>query len=266
MVIVGELINTSRKAISEAVDNKDAKYIQQVAVDQQEAGADYIDVNCGNKVFNEVANMEWMVSVIQEAVQTPLCIDSPNPLALEAGLKLARYGVPMINSITDEGERFDTVLPLVLKYKAKIVALCMDDRGMPETAADRMRVVHSLYKKLTAAGVPETDIYFDPLVKPISSVGTAGTEVLETIRMIKAEFPNTHFMCGLSNISYGLPKRAVLNRLFVAQTMAAGMDGYILNPTDKDMMGVVHAGKALIGQDEYCMGYLGAYRKGLYGE
>jgi cobalamin-dependent methionine synthase I len=266
VLIVGELINTSRKAISEAVDNKDAKYIQKIALEQLNSGADYIDVNCGNKVFSEVDNMEWLVITIQEVVKVPLCIDSPNPIVLEAGLKLARFGRPMINSITGEGSRFEAVLPLIQKYQAKIVVLCMDDRGMPETADDRMRVAENLYMKLTEAGVKDDDIYFDPLVKPISSVVTAGIEVLETIRMIKEKFPKTHFMCGLSNISYGLPERKVLNRLFVTQTMAMGMDGYILNPSDKSMMGVIQAAKALLGQDEYCMGFLTAYRQGLYGE
>lgn len=266
MLIVGELINTSRKTISEAVEGKNAQYIQQVAREQVAAGANYIDVNCGNKVFNEVEYMEWLVNTIQAAVQAPLCIDSPNPQALIAGLSLAKHGTPMINSITDEGPRFAAILPLVLKYKAKVVALCMDDHGMPETAADRMRVVDSLYGKLTAAGVTDDDIYFDPLVKPVSSVQTAGAEVLDTIKLIKQNYPNVHFMCGLSNVSYGLPNRKVLNRLFVAQTMTLGMDGYILNPTDKTMMGVVYAGSTLLGKDDYCVGYLKAHRKGLYEE
>ena len=264
MLIVGELINTSRKAVGEAVDNKDAQYIQQVALEQVAAGADYIDVNCGKKVFEELTNMEWLVNTIQAVTDKPLCIDSPNPAALEVGLKLCKCAKPMINSISDEGHRFEEVLPLVLKYNAKIVALCMDDKGMPDTAADRMRVTDNLYRKLTEAGVKDDDIYFDPLVKPVSSVGSAGVEVLETIKLIKQNYPKTHFMCGLSNISYGLPERKVLNRLFVAQTMAVGMDGYILNPSDKSMMGVIHAAKALLGQDDYCMGYLAAYRKGFY--
>lgn len=264
MLIVGELINTSRKAVGEAVDKKDAQYIQQVALEQVASGADYIDVNCGNKVFEELTNMEWLVNTIQAVTDKPLCIDSPNPAALEVGLKLCKCAKPMINSISDEGHRFEEVLPLVLKYNAKIVALCMDDKGMPDTAADRMRVTDNLYRKLTEAGVKDDDIYFDPLVKPVSSVGSAGVEVLETIKLIKQNYPKTHFMCGLSNISYGLPERKVLNRLFVAQTMALGMDGYILNPNDKSMMGVIHAAKALLGQDDYCMGYLKAYRKGLY--
>lgn len=264
MLIVGELINTSRKAIKEAVENKDAEYIKKIAVEQAEAGATYIDVNCGTMVNNEPEVMAWLVNNVQEAVQLPLCIDSPNPEALEAGLALCKSGQPMINSISDEKERFEKVLPLVLKYKAKVVALCMDDTGMPNTADDRMRVVRSLYAKLTEAGVPDEDIYFDPLVKPVSSVETAGTEVLETIKQIKAEYPKVHFTCGLSNVSYGLPNRAILNRLFVVQTMTLGMDGYILNPTDKAMMGTIFASLALLGQDSYCMNYLTAHRNGLF--
>ncbi|HWR39130.1 MAG TPA: methyltetrahydrofolate cobalamin methyltransferase [Patescibacteria group bacterium] len=266
MLIVGELINTSRKAVNEAVDNKNARYIQQVALEQVEAGANYVDVNCGNKVFDEVETMKWMVNTIQEAVHVPLCIDSPNPQALAAGLELVKFGTPMINSITDEAARFEAVIPLVQKYKAKIVALCMDDRGMPDTAADRLRVVASLHAKFMAAGVNDDDIYFDPLIKPVSSVGTAGVEVLETIRQVKEQYPGVHFMCGLSNVSYGLPNRKYLNRLFVAQTMTVGMDGYILNPTDRGMMGLIYAAKTLLGQDEYCMGYIKAHRKGFYPE
>lgn len=264
MLIIGELINTSRKAIKEAVEQKDADYIKQVAREQAESGADYIDVNCGTMVYNEVEIMEWLVNTVQEAVQTPLCIDSPNPKAIEAGLKLAKYGQPMINSISDEQERFDSILPLVLKYKAKIVALCMDDTGMPETGEDRVRVAKNLYYKMTEAGVPDEDIYFDPLVKPVSAVETAGLEVLQAIKSIKALYPKVHFTCGLSNVSYGLPNRKVLNRLFVVQTMTVGMDGYILNPNDREMMGAIYASQALLGQDSYCMKYLTAHRKGLY--
>ena len=170
----------------------------------------------------------------------------------------------MINSITDEKERFDAVLPLVLKYKAKIIALCMDEAGVPTTADERIRVAKNLYAKLTAAGIPEGDIHFDPLVKPISVVSNAGIEVLESIKLLRQLYPNTHFACGLSNVSFGLPNRKILNRLFVVQTMTLGMDGYILNPTDKGMMGVIYATNALLAKDSYCSKYLMAFRNGLY--
>lgn len=264
MLIVGELINTSRKAINELVEKKDAEGIKKIAIDQLQAGAHYIDVNCGTQVFSEIETMQWLVNTVQEAVQAPLCLDSPDPQAIEAGLALAKYGQPMINSITGEKERFEQILPLILKYKAKIVSLCMDDNGMPNTGSDRMKVARNLHERLTDAGIPEEDIFFDPLVKPISVNNNFGYEVLDTIQLITAEFPKVHKICGLSNISFGLPNRAILNRLFMVLTMGMGMDGYILNPLDKTMMGFVYGSKALLGKDNFCMGYLKAHRKGIY--
>lgn len=264
MLIVGELINTSRKAIKPAVESRDAAFIQDIAQKQVEAGADYVDVNCGTMVFNEEETMAWLVETVQAKVQAPLCLDSPNSKAIEVGLSLAKYGQPMINSITAEKQRWGEILPLVVKYKAKIVGLCMDDSGMPETAEQRLAIADKLVQDLTAAGVSYDDIYLDPLVKPISTGDKAGMEVLDTIYGIKAKYPKVHGICGLSNISYGLPNRKILNQAFMIQTMTMGMDGYILDPLDKAMMGFVYASQALLGKDEYCMKYLTAHRNGLY--
>ncbi|MBZ4686539.1 MAG: 5-methyltetrahydrofolate corrinoid/iron sulfur protein methyltransferase [Clostridia bacterium] len=266
ILIVGELINTSRKAIKPAVENKDAEAIKKVAKDQDEAGAHYIDVNCGTQVFNEEETMKWLVDTVQEATKKPLCIDSPNPKAIEVGLENHKNGQPMINSITDEKERYETILPLVLKYKAKVIALCMDDTGMPETADDRIKVVDSLVPKLLDAGVPADDIYLDPLVKPVSTGDTAGLEVLDTVKYIKEKYPEVHCTCGMSNISYGLPNRKVLNWVFMIQTMTVGMDSYIFNPLDKNLMGLLYASQATLGMDQFCMQYLTAHRNGLYEE
>ncbi|AET68471.1 Pterin binding enzyme [Desulfosporosinus orientis DSM 765] len=264
MVVVGELINTSRKVIREAVEKRDTDYIQQIAKAQGEAGAHYLDINCGTMVGEEAAIMEWLVNTVQEVSNLPLCIDSPSTAALVAGLELAKAPNPMINSITAEEKRFQNVLPLIKKYKAKIVALCIEDAGMPETAKDRLRIAQYLVTKLETEGISQGDIYLDPLIKPISAGDTYGREVLESIRLIKEVFPEVHFMCGLSNVSYSLPNRALVNRLFMVQTMAMGMDGYILDPTNKDMMGALYIATALTGQDKYCRGYLKAHRKGLY--
>ena len=264
MLIIGELINTSRKLIGEAVEKRDADYIQKIALDQVTAGANYVDINCGTMIFDEVETMEWLVNTVQEVVQAPLCIDSPNPQAIEAGLKLARNGQSLINSITGEKERYSEILPLVLKYKTKVVALCMDDNGMPETAEDRMTVAQNLYQSLTEAGVSEDDIYFDPLVKPVSTGDKAGQEVLDTVRLIRQNYPKVHMVCGLSNVSFGLPNRKILNQFFMIQTMTMGMDSYILNPLDKSMMGAVQGSQTLLGNDSYCTGYLNAHREGLY--
>jgi len=264
MLIIGELINTSRKAVKPAVEQRDAAFIQELAIKQVESGAHYVDVNCGTMVHDEVETMEWLVNTIQEVTSAPLCIDTPRTEAMEAGLAAVKNGQPMVNSITAEKERYETVLPLVLKYKAKVVALCMDDTGVPTSAEQRIAIVRKLVNDLTAAGVPEDDIYLDPLVTPVSTGDNCGNDVLDTVRFIRQEYPRVHAACGLSNVSYGLPNRKVLNQAFMIQTMAAGMDAYILDPLDKSMMGFVYASQALLGQDSFCMQYLTAHRKGLY--
>ncbi|MBP1626880.1 MAG: acsE 2 [Holophagaceae bacterium] len=265
MMIIGELINTSRKAIREAVEARDAAYIQKVALEQAEAGATYLDVNCGNMIGQELELMQWLVETIQAVTDHPLCIDSPDEKALEVGLKLLKPGYkPMINSINMESHRFKTVLPLVKEYKGKVVALCIEDAGMPNTAEDRLRIATDLVEGLGKEGIVQDDIYIDPLVKPLSTNDGSGVEVLESIKLIRARFPEVHFTCGLSNISHGLPNRPVLNRLMVVQTMTVGMDGYILNPCDKNMMGMIYASQALLGKDKFCGRYLKAHRKGLY--
>jgi len=264
MLIVGELINTSRKQIREAVENRDSWYIKETARKQEESGAHYIDVNCGTLIEDELELMQWLVQNVQEAVRIPLCIDTPNPAAMEAGLALLSRTPAFINSITAERKSYETLLPLVLKYKTKLVALCMDDKGIPASADDRIQIVRWLISHLSADGVQKEHIYLDPLITPVSTGDRAGWEVLETIRFIRHDYPEVHTICGLSNISYGLPNRKVLNQTFMVQTMAAGMDAYILDPTDHEMMGFLYASQTLLGIDPYCGKYIKAFRNGLY--
>ena len=264
MLIIGELINTSRKAVKPAVEQRDTAFIQDLALKQVKSGAHYVDINCGTMVHDEVETMEWLVRTVQEVVSAPVCIDTPRTEAMESGLAAVKNGQPMVNSITAEKERYALVLPLVLKYKAKVIALCMDDQGIPQSAEHRIAIVRNLISDLTGAGVPEDDIYIDPLVTPISTGDGFGLDVLETVRFIRKEYPRVHAACGLSNVSYGLPNRKVINQAFMIQTMGTGMDAYILDPLDKAMMGFVYASQALLGQDSFCMQYLGAHRSGLY--
>ena len=264
MLIVGELINTSRKIIMESVERRDAECIRKIARRQVEAGADYLDVNCSDLLDNELEIMGWLIENLQAAVDIPLCIDTPDTEVMGLGLSLAQKQRPMANSITGEEERCQAVLPLVVKYGAKVVALCMDDEGIPETAEDRLRVAQELVRKLTGAGVADDDIYFDLLLKPISTGDRAGLEVLDSIRLIRQKFPKVHLICGLSNVSYGLPNRKVLNRTFMIQTMTTGIDSYILDPLDKTLMGYLYASQALLAQDPFCMKYLNAHRQGFY--
>lgn len=263
MIVIGELINTSRKAIAPAVESRDAAFIQDIAKKQVDAGATYVDVNAGTRVYDEPEALTWLVETVQAAVDTPLCIDSPNPKAIKAALKVHK-GQAMINSITAEKERYEEILPLVVEHKARIIALCMDDTGMPETAEQRLAIVDELAKGLMDAGVKLEDIFFDPLVKPISVNTTFGNEVLETIKQIHKKYPGVHTTCGLSNVSFGLPNRKLLNQAFLVMCMANGMDSVILDPLDRNIMSLLVASDALVGRDDYCINYLN-FQRGVTG-
>ena len=263
MVIVGEKINTSLKGITEAIKAKDKEFIQELAVRQSKQGSDYIDVNCGTLIDVEEEMLPWLVEIVQEVVDKPCCIDSPNPKALEAALKVHK-GVPMINSITAEKSRYDDVIKLVKQYDAKIVALLIDDaNGISPSDEVRTKIGTELINKMHEDGVPYENMYIDPLIQPISTDSNMGLVALNTIANIKQNFPEVHFMCGLSNISFGLPTRGLLNRTYLAMCMHAGLDGAVLDPGNSKMMSMIFAGEALLNKDRFTKKYLKAHRKGL---
>lgn len=263
MLIVGELINASRKAIAAAIEAQDQAAIQQVAKDEHEAGADFIDVNAGVFVGKEPEYLEWLVTTVQTAVDGPCCIDSPDPKAIEAALAVHK-GTAMINSISLEKDRYDTLLPIVAGTDLKVVALCMSDEGMPETTDDRMAIADKLVNGLLQKNVAIDNIFVDPLVQPVSTNADFGMEFINAIEKIVTTFDGIHTLCGLSNISFGLPNRKFLNQTFMSMAIAKGLDGAIINPLDKKMMANIIAAEALAGKDEYCMEYLKAYRAGLF--
>ncbi|MGE5484021.1 MAG: methyltetrahydrofolate cobalamin methyltransferase [Ignavibacteriales bacterium] len=260
MLIVGELINSSRKNIQPAVELKDAGFVQDVAQKQVDAGAGFVDVNAGTFVDREPELLAWLVTTVQAKTEAACSIDSANPKAIEAALAVHR-GKAMINSITLEESRYSGIVPLVVKYGCKVVALAMDGRGIPETAKARAEIAGELVKRLTADGVARDDIYLDPLVQPISTNSNNGAIVLDTIRFI-AEDLGVNSICGLSNVSYGLPVRSLVNRTFLVLAMGAGLKAAIINPLDKRLMSLLRSAEALLGRDAFCRGYLTAYRKG----
>jgi cobalamin-dependent methionine synthase I len=262
MIIIGEKINSTLKSVRPAIENYDAAAIQELAKKQYEAGAAYIDVNAGMFIDDEPERTAWLVEIIQEVLDAPFSIDTPNPKALEAGLKANKNGKPIINSITNEKERYNAILPLLLEYKARIIALCMDDTGMPETVDKRIEIAENIIEKLTREGVELDDIFIDPMVRPIATGSHYGVVAIETIRKVKTEWPEVHIACGLSNVSFGIPARKIMNQTFLVAAMAAGMDGAILDPLDKKLMTYLYAAEALLGSDEYCMNYLTKYREG----
>jgi len=264
MIIIGEKINSTLKAIRPAMESRDSAAVTDLAKRQCEAGATYIDLNAGMFYEGEVEILEWLVKTVQEAIDAPLAIDSPNPAALAKALRANKNGKPIINSITDEKERYNAVLPLIKEYNTGIVALCMDDTGMPETVEDRVKIADRLIGKLTNEGVAIGDIFIDPMVRPIGTGSHYGVVAIETIRKVKQEYPDVHITCGLSNISFGIPARKVMNQAFLIAAITAGMDGAILDPLDKKLMTFLYAGEALVGRDEFCMNYLTKFREGAF--
>lgn len=262
VLIVGEKINTSRKGVGPAVKERNTDFIQELAKEQVANGADYVDVNCGTLIHEEPEALVWLVRTVQEVVDAPLCIDSPNPVAIEAALREHR-GKALVNSITAEKERYDKIMPLIKEYGCSVVALCIDDEhGMPKDKDTRCIVAKNLVSKLVEDGIPVGNIHVDPLIQPISTSQDAGMMAFETISYVTKEFPGVHAICGLSNVSFGLPNRMLLNQTFLVMAMIMGLDGAILDPGNKKMMALLRAAEALLNKDDFCTNYLTAYREG----
>jgi cobalamin-dependent methionine synthase I len=261
MVIIGERINSSRRYIAQAIASRDAAFIQSEAMAQAEAGADYIDVNAGTFIGEEAVHLTWLVEVVQEATDLPLCIDSPDPEVIRKVLPLVRK-TPMINSITLEPARLEGMLPLVVEYGAKVIALCQAADEIAETAEAKLRTAERIIERATKAGVPLGNLFIDPLVYPVATNSRSALETLDAIERIMNGFPGVHTTCGLSNVSHGLPNRKLVNRTFLVAAIARGLDSAILDPTDKQLYSALKAAEMLMGKDEYCVGYINAYREG----
>ena len=263
MLIVGEEINTSRKSIEEAVRKRDAASIAKVAREQADAGAHYIDVNAGTFLDQEVDCLCWLVETIQNEVALPLCLDSPNPKALYEAMKRHK-GEPMINSISLEEGRFQAILPIITSQPCHIVALCIAKTAIPTTVEERVQVGSELIEKLTDEGIPLEKIYVDPLVQPVSVNTSMGIATLGAINKIMNDFPGVNTICGLSNISFGLPERRLINRNFLALCMSYGLSAVILDPTDQQLMATLITVEMLLSRDEYCGNFIDAYQNGRF--
>lgn len=260
MYIVGELINASRKKIAAAIEDEDNTYIKEVAADQSKAGADFIDVNAGIFVDQEADYLRWLVENVQSVTDKPCCIDSPDPKAIEAALAVHQGPTPMVNSISLEKYRWNNILPVLTGTDLRVVALCISDDGIPETADERLKIADKLINGLVQNGIRVENIFVDPLVQPLATNSIYGMEFINAIERIMTGFPGIHTVCGLSNISYGLPERKFLNQTFVIMAITKGLDCAIIDPLDKRMMGVIKAAEALCGRDEYCLNYIKAHR------
>jgi len=260
MLIIAERINATRSRIARALRQRDAAVIAREARVQTEAGASYIDVNAGAVPAREIEDLEWAVGIVRQSTDLPLCIDSPNPAVLRRGLELLKGGPAMINSVTGEAAKMKAVLPLAAEFGCLLVALAMDDRGLPETAQKRVEIASKIVKAAEAHGVERARIYLDPCIQPLSTSPAQAEAVRAAVGEIMRALPGVHTTCGLSNISFGLPDRALLNRTYLACLIAAGLDSAIVDPTAEGIMDTVRAAEALAGRDEYCIEYIRALR------
>ena len=267
--IVAERINCTRKAIREATEHRDAAHIAeqtrlQAAAISSEGITGYIDVNAGSSPATEMDNMLWLLDVVQGATALPITLDSPNPQVLEAGLRQLDGRPAMINSISLEEGKAETLLPLVQQYHTAVIGLCLGTEGMPNTGEERLDFAGRLIALTRAAGVPDDKVFIDPLVRCVSAENEQGAEFLKAIALIHAAFPAVHFCAGLSNVSYGLPQRTLLNRAFLSLSIWQGLDGAIIDPLDKGVMAMLYATRAVAGRDEYCLEYMAAVRAGQF--
>jgi len=264
MLIIGERINATSKQVAQAIVHRDASFLQETARQQVDAGAHYLDVNAGRGQGpeQEAEDLRWAIDTIRAVTAVPLAIDSSDPRAIEAALTHYRGDAAIINSVNAEEKKLKALLPLALEYKAGVIALAMDDSGVPRDLEGRLRACHRILERTVAYGVPLERIFLDPLALPLSVDTDQGMVTLKTLEQIKARWPQAKTTLGLSNVSYGLPLRGVMNRALLLMAMYLGLDSVILDPLDARLMTYVKAAQVVLGRDPFCKGYLKDYRRG----
>jgi 5-methyltetrahydrofolate--homocysteine methyltransferase len=257
--IIGERINpTGRKVLAEEMKAGDYSRVCSDAVAQVEAGAALLDVNAGIPLADEPAILAEAVRRVQGVVDVPLSIDSSIVAALEAGLA-AYVGKPLVNSVTGEEDRLGSVLPLVAKYGAAVVAITNDENGIDEDPDVRFAIARRIVERAADHGIPASDIVVDPLVMPIGAIGSAGRQVMALVQRLQSEL-GVNTTCGASNISFGLPNRATVNAGFLAMAIGAGLTSAITNPLEPEVRQMVRAADVLTGNDPNCSAWISVNR------
>ncbi|UYO64120.1 methyltetrahydrofolate cobalamin methyltransferase [Acetobacterium wieringae] len=263
MIIIGEKINGAIPSTGKAIAEKDAEFIRNLAIKQAEAGADFIDVCASVDDDIELETMKWLIDIVQDAVDTPIAVDSPNVYTCIESMKYCNKP-GLFNSVSLEGDKVDVAFKVLADTKWECVALLNSDKGIPKTAKDRLEVFSDLMAKCQEYNIDPSRMHIDPLIEMLCTSEDGITMVTEVIREIKKQYPTIHVTGAVSNISFNLPARRIANQAFAVLAMSAGMDSFILDPLNKDMMGMLYATEAMMGEDEYCMEYIGAFREGIF--
>lgn len=265
MIIIGEKINGSIPSVRDAIAQKNADFIRNLAKAQADAGASFIDVCASVEPVIELETMKWLIDLVQEVTDIPIAIDSPDAQICVDAVKFCKKP-GLINSVSMEGKKVKTVFPIIADTKWECVALLCDDKGIPATAEKRLAVFANLMKKAKEYNITPSRLHIDPLVQMLCTSEDGINTVTHVIREIKAQYPDIHVIGGASNISFNLPARKIINQAFLVLVMNAGMDSGIIDPLNKDLMGMIYATEALLGVDEFCIEYIHAYREGKFGQ
>lgn len=264
MIIIGEKINGTIPAVKEAIEKRDAVFIADRAVKQTEAGADFIDVCASTAPEYEIETLKWLIEVVQDVTDTPLCIDSPNPRVIEAAFKYANKP-GMLNSISEEGDKCEVLLPLMEGNSWEVIGLTCDNNGIPTDLQTKLDITTTMVKKAAKYGIAPERMHIDPCVMALSTDNQSLLNFVKEIKAIKALYPTIHVTGAISNISFGLPLRSLINKNALAYAIQAGMDSAVMDPMNRDMMGTIFATEALLGRDKHCRKYSKAYRAGKIG-
>ncbi|RJE47248.1 methyltetrahydrofolate--corrinoid methyltransferase [Dehalobacter sp. MCB1] len=265
MIIIGEKINGAIPSVARAIAEKDAGFIRNLAKIQSDAGADFIDVCASTDVKIELETLKWLIDLVQEVTDTPICIDSPHAQTCVDAIQFCKRP-GLINSISGEGDKIDVVFPVIADTKWECVALLCDDSGISKTAEKRLEVFANIMKRAKEFNIAPSRLHIDPLVEMLCTSEKGINMIVDVIKEIKRQYPAIHITGGFSNISFNLPARKLVNQAFCVLAMNAGMDSGILDPTNQDLVGMIFATEALLGQDEYCMEYISAFREGRFGQ
>lgn len=264
MIIIGEKINGSIASVKTMIRDRNDKALLATAQEQARAGADYIDVNVAIGVGSredEMSAMKWAVETIQKRVTTPLCFDSADRAVLETALDMNGGRPAMINSVKAEDNNLKEILPLAVDHNTSLIALAMNEQGIPKTVNERLAACEKIGDACHRFGFSLDNIFFDPLVLPVSTDIRQGHVTLDTLSAIKEKFTAAQTVVGLSNISYGLPNRIGLNSAFLHMAVFAGLDAAIMDPLDHQMMASVKTAEVLVGKDRHCRRYTRTFRK-----
>jgi len=256
MLIISERINGQFASVGRAIDQRDEKYIRDLALKQLESGADYLDINTGPGRDDAPTCMEWLVKTAQDAVDLPLCLDSPGPKTMEAGLK-ACDEKPIMNSTTAELKKMERFFPLANEYDADIVCLTISEKGIPNDAESRTELAMMLVTTAMEHDVMPDKLYIDPVILPVGAAQDQSKVVIDSIQRFRIlNDPPIRTIVGLSNVSNATKERSLLNRSFLAMLMGTGLTAAIADPEDKELMKVAKAGEILLNEKLYCDDFL----------